>query len=81
MFGRGPLVLPISGIDPTGAAIDFLLSSLRDDSAAKRLFRRALGDSFQPQTLVTKADQPSLYGSPNDPTMLAGAHRLEAIGN
>ena len=31
-------------IDSAGATIDFLLSAFRDADAAKRLFRKALGD-------------------------------------
>jgi transposase-like protein len=31
-------------IDSRGATIDFLLAALRDADAAKRLFRKALGD-------------------------------------
>ena len=36
-------------IDSRGATIDFLLSALRDADAAKRLFRKALGDRSHPQ--------------------------------
>src|ERR1039458_1369991 len=35
-------------IDSRGATIDFLLSAFRDADAAKRLFRKALGDRFHP---------------------------------
>ena len=35
-------------IDSAGATIDFLLSALRDADAAKRLFRKALGDRSHP---------------------------------
>ena len=33
-------------IDSGGATIDFLLSAFRDADAAKRLFRKALGDKL-----------------------------------
>src|SRR5271170_927538 len=36
-------------IDSKGATIDFLLSTFRDADAAKRLFRKALGDRSHPQ--------------------------------
>ena len=36
-------------IDSAGATIDFLLSAFRDADAAKRLFRKTLGDRFHPQ--------------------------------
>ena len=35
-------------IDSRGATIDFLLSAFRDADAAKRLFRKALGDRSHP---------------------------------
>jgi transposase-like protein len=41
-------------IDSKGATIDFLLSALRDADAAKRLFRKALGDRSHPQPRVIK---------------------------
>jgi len=41
---EGPLVLLVTPIDSASATIDFLLSALRDIDAAKRLFRKALGD-------------------------------------
>jgi len=39
-------------IDSEGATIDFLLSAFRDADAAKRLFRKALGDRSHPQPRV-----------------------------
>jgi IS6 family transposase len=39
-------------IDSRGATIDLLLSALRDADAAKRLFRKALGDRSHPQPRV-----------------------------
>jgi transposase-like protein len=50
-------------IDSTGATIDFLLSALRDATAAKRLFRKALSDPSHPQPRVINTDQARLYGS------------------
>jgi transposase, IS6 family len=43
-------------IDSTGATIDFLLSALRDATAAKRLFRKALTDPVHPQPRVINTD-------------------------
>ena len=43
-------------IDSKGATIDFLLSALRDADAAKRLFRKALGDRSHPQPRVINTD-------------------------
>jgi IS6 family transposase len=50
-------------IDSTGATIDFLLSSLRDAAAAKRLFRKALSDPAHPQPRVINTDKARLYCS------------------
>ena len=50
-------------IDSTGATINVLLSALRDATAAKRLFRMALGDPSHPQPRVINTDQARLYGS------------------
>src|SRR5208337_2109921 len=50
-------------IDSTGAAIDFLLSALRDAAAAERLFRQALSDPSHPQPRVINTDKARLYGS------------------
>ena len=49
-------------IDSTGATIDVLLSALRDATAAKRLFRMALGDPSHPQPRVINTDKAPLYG-------------------
>jgi transposase-like protein len=43
-------------IDSAGATIDFLLSAFRDADAAKRLFRKALGDRSHPQPRVINTD-------------------------
>ena len=43
-------------IDSKGATIDFLLSAFRDADAAKRLFRKALGDSSHRQPRVINTD-------------------------
>ena len=50
-------------IDSKGATIDFLLSALRDADAAKRLFRKALGDRSHPQPRVINTDLAPIYGS------------------
>ena len=48
-------------IDSRGATIDFLLSALRDADAAKRLFRKPLGDRFHPQPRVINTDLAPIY--------------------
>jgi transposase-like protein len=50
-------------IDSKGATIDFLLSALRDADAAKRLFRKALGDRSHPQPRVINTDLAPIYNS------------------
>jgi transposase, IS6 family len=50
-------------IDSKGATIDFLLSAFRDAAAAKRLFRKALGDRSHPQPRVINTDLAPIYGS------------------
>ena len=50
-------------IDSNGATIDFLLSTFRDADAAKRLFRKALGDRSHPQPRVINADLAPIYSS------------------
>ena len=50
-------------IDSCAAAIDFVLSGLRDIAAAKRLFRKALIDPSHPQPRVINTDQARLYDS------------------
>ena len=50
-------------IDPKGATIDFLLSAFRDADAAKRLFRKALGDRSHPQPRVINTDLAPTYSS------------------
>src|ERR1035437_6400728 len=50
-------------IDSRGATIDFLLSALRDADAAKRLFRKALGDRSHPQPRVINTDLAPIYSS------------------
>ena len=48
-------------IDSEGATIDFLLSAFRDADAAKRLFRKALGDRSHPQPRVINTDLAPIY--------------------
>jgi transposase-like protein len=48
-------------IDSAGATIDFLLSAFRDADAAKRLFRKALGDRSHPQPRVINTDLAPIY--------------------
>jgi transposase-like protein len=50
-------------IDSAGATIDFLLSALRDASAAKQLFRKALSSPSHPQSRVINTDLAPIYGS------------------
>ena len=50
-------------IDSSGATIDFLLSTLCDAEAAKRLFRKALSDPSHPQPRVINTDLAPIYGS------------------
>src|ERR1022692_4352154 len=50
-------------IDSREATIDFLLSALRDADAAKRLFRKALGDRSHPQPRVINTDLAPIYSS------------------
>ena len=50
-------------IDSKGATIDFLLSAFRDADAAKRLFRKALGDQSHPQPRVINTDLALIYSS------------------
>ena len=50
-------------IDSAGATTDFLLSALRDADAAKRLFRKALGDRPHPQPRVINTDLGPIYSS------------------
>jgi IS6 family transposase len=50
-------------IDSKGATIDFLLSAFRDADAAKRLFRKALGDRSHLQPRVINTDLAAIYGS------------------
>jgi hypothetical protein len=45
----------------TGGTIDFLLSTLRDADAAKRLFRKALSDHPRPRVINT--DLAPIYGA------------------
>jgi transposase-like protein len=50
-------------IDSAGATIDFLLSTLRDADAAKRLLRKALSDRCHPQPRVINKDLAPTYGA------------------
>ena len=60
--GRGCYVYRT--IDSTGAAIDFMLSRLREAATAKRLFRKVLAEPLHRQPRVINTDQVPLYGSP-----------------
>src|SRR5208282_616918 len=48
-------------IDSSGATIDFLLSALRDAEAARRLFRKVLGDRSHFQPRVINSDLAPIY--------------------
>ena len=50
-------------IDSAGTTIDFLLSTLGDANAAKRLFRQALQAPWHPQPRVINTDLAAIYGS------------------
>ena len=50
-------------IDSSGATIDFLLSALRDASAAQGLFRQALSDPSHAQLRIINTDKAALYGA------------------
>jgi IS6 family transposase len=50
-------------IDSKGATIDFLLSAFRDADAAKRLFRKALGDPSHRQPRIINTDLAPIYSS------------------
>jgi transposase-like protein len=62
-------------IDSRGATIDFLLSALRDADAAKRLFRKALGDRSHPQPRVINTDLAPIYSSAIPDTKKEGTPR------
>src|SRR5664280_815582 len=62
-------------IDSKGATIDFLLSALRDADAAKRLFRKALGDRSHPQPRVINTDLAPTYSSAIPDTKKEGTPR------
>jgi len=62
-------------IDSRGATIDFLLSALRDADAAKRLFRKALGDRSHPQPRVINTDLAPIYSSAISDTKKEGTLR------
>jgi len=51
------------GLEADHATIDFLLSAFRDAAAAKRLFRKALGDPSHPQPRVITTDEAPIYKS------------------
>ena len=55
-------------IDSKGATIDFLLSAFRDADAAKRLFRKALGDRSHRQPRVINTDLAPIT-APRSPTV------------
>jgi len=50
-------------IDSKGATIDFLRSAFRDADAAKRLFRKAIGDPSHRQPRVINTDLAPIYSS------------------
>ena len=50
-------------IDSKGATIDFLLSAFRDADAAKRLFRKALGERSHRRPRVINTDLAPIYSS------------------
>jgi transposase-like protein len=50
-------------LNSKGATIDFLRSAFRDADAAKRLFRKALGDRSHPQSRVINTDLSPIYSS------------------
>jgi transposase, IS6 family len=60
---KGPWCYLYRAIDSKGATIDFLLSAFRDADAAKRLFRKALGDRSHPQPRVINTDLAPIYSS------------------
>ena len=60
---KGPWCYLYRAIDSTGAIIDFLLSAFRDADAAKRLFRKALGDPSHRQPRVSNTDLAPIYSS------------------
>src|SRR5664280_13858 len=62
-------------IDSRGATIDFLLSASRDADAAKRLFRKALGDRSHPQPRVINTDLAPIYSSAIPDTKKEGTLR------
>lgn len=62
-------------IDSSGATIDFVLSSLRDAEAAKRLFRKALSNPSHPQPRVINTDQAPIYGSAINDSKKEGTRR------
>ena len=62
--GQGRWCYLYRAIYSTGAAINFLLSALRDAvAAAERLFRKALSDPAHPQPRVIDPDKGRLYDS------------------
>jgi IS6 family transposase len=62
-------------IDSKGATIDFLLSAFRDADAAKRLFRKKLGDRSHPQPRVINTDLAPIYRSAISDTKKEGTLR------
>jgi transposase, IS6 family len=62
-------------IDSKGATIDFLLSAFRDADAAKRLFRKALGDRSHRQPRVINTDLAPIYSSAIPDSKKEGALR------
>jgi transposase-like protein len=66
-------------IDSAGATIDFLLSALRDGDAAKRLFRKALGDRSHPQPRVINTDLAPIYSSAIPDSKKEGTPRTRCL--
>jgi transposase-like protein len=68
-------VLLVPGHRFQGSHIDFLLSAFRDADAAKRLFRKALGDRSHPQPRVINTDLAPIYSSAIPDTKKEGTLR------
>jgi hypothetical protein len=66
-------------IDSAGATIDFLLSAFRDADAAKRLFRKALGDRSHSQPRVINTDLAPIT-APRSPTVRRKGRYAPAVG-
>src|ERR1700722_5359610 len=58
---KGKWVYLYRAVDPTGAAIDFLLSAKRDAAAAERFLTKALGGENHPAPRVINTDKHAAY--------------------